>query len=197
MYMYKLISFALVGAASAMASGLSCKAYGVAGNLVSLDFFHHDSQLLEFTLDKTVDGHPALASTQHSKQLFQFFSCNSPSKHYKKGGQVRSLMNTSLCLTPGTVYLPSDKMGDAMPYPENADNRISLQPCESEHSLQLRKQWFMETETNKAGLVQVSQQGWRSDSTSDTLIITDDGVALTSHPDKGTEPRHLHIKARV
>ena len=109
MYMYKLISFALVGAASAMASGLSCKAYGVAGNLVSLDFFHHDSQLLEFTLDKTVDGHPALASTQHSKQLFQFFSCNSPSKHYKKGGQVRSLMNTSLCLTPGTVYLPATR----------------------------------------------------------------------------------------
>ena len=55
----------------------------------------------------------------------------------------------------------------------------------------------METETNRAGLVQVSQQGWRSDSTSDTLIITDDGVALTSHPDKGTEPKHLHIKARV
>ena len=61
----------------------------------------------------------------------------------------------------------------------------------------MRKQWFMETETNRAGLVQVSQQGWRSDSTSDTLIITDDGVALTSHPHKGTEPKHLHIKARV
>ena len=197
MYMYKLISFALAGAASAMASGLSCKAYGVAGNLVSLDFFHHDSQLLEFTHDKTVDGHPALAPTQHSKQLFQFCSRNSPSKHNKTGGQVRSRTNTSLCLTPGTVYLPSDKMGDAVPYPDNADNRISLQPCESEHSLQLRKQWFMETETNRAGLVQVSQQGWRSDSTSDTLIITDDGVALTSHPHKGTEPKHLHIKARV
>lgn len=197
MFMYKLIPFALAGAASVMATGFSCKAVGVAGNLVSLDFFHRDSQLLEFTHDRTVDGHPALASTNHTKQLFQFYGCSSPSKHYKKGGQVRSLTNTSLCLTPGSVYVPSDKMGDATLYPENADNRISLQPCETEHSLQLRKQWFMETETNKAGLVQVSQQGWRTDSTSDTLILTNDGVALTSHPDKHTEPKHLYIKART
>lgn len=195
--MYKLIPFALAGAAGAMATGLSCKAVGVAGNLVSLDFHNHDSQLLEFSHNKMVDGHPALVSTKHTKQLFQFYSCGSPSKHYKKGGQVRSLSNTSLCLTPGTVYLPSDKMGDASPYPENADNRISLQPCGSEHSLQLRKQWFMETETNKEGLMQITQQGWRSDSTSDTLIITDDGVAITSHPDKHTEPKHLHIRSRA
>ena len=192
--MHKTILLLLAGVASCMASRNECKPQGVAGNLAVVHLANKKVELLEFSDKKNVDGSPALVTTNQTNQMFQFYSCSSPSKNFKNGGQVRSLANTSLCVTPGNIYHYNEGKNEYFPYPKDADDRISLQPCETEHNFRMRTQWFMETETTKSCMARLSQQGWRWDGASDTVITTDDGVALSAKHYLESEPK-LHIRA--
>lgn len=193
-FMFKTVLLLLVGVAFCAAAKFECKAQGVAGNLAIVHLTNKKVKLLEFSDKKNVDGSPALVTTNKTDQMFQFYSCPSPSKNYKNGGQVRSVSNTSLCVTPGNIYHYNDQDKEYYPYPKDADDRLSLQPCETEHNFKMRTQWFMETETSKSCMVRLSQQGWRWDGTSDTVVTTDNGVALTAQHSLNSEPK-LHIVA--
>lgn len=138
-----------------------------------------DTELYEFSHKKQVNGHDALVRAVNATQKFQFFRCNVPYGKYKSGGQVRSAANHSMCVTPGAVYRWNSNL-TATQYPAEADARISLQPCATEHSLHLRKQWFAKTATPKNCISQLSLQGWRSDAPSDAVIMSENGVALGS-----------------
>lgn len=158
--------------------GLSCKPAGPAGNLVSLSFSGNHSEVYEVSGSKKVNGHPALVKTKETSQVFQFYECSAPTSKYKKGGQVRSILNDTMCITPGALYRYNNGSQNFTKYPEDADDRISLQPCAQEHSLTMRLQWFMGTETEKNCVWQISQQGWKTDLASDEVVFSENGVAL-------------------
>lgn len=173
-----LLTLWIICISQCIAARLSCKPQGVAGSLVGIHISGNTSEHFEVSNSKEVNGYPALIKVDKTDQMFQFFQCEPPSKKYKAGGQLRSLKNTSMCLTPGQVQRYDHDSGNYSPYPQDVDDRISLQPCMDTHSLLLRKQWFMETETEYGCRMRVTQQGWRTDGTSDTIIMSENGVAI-------------------
>ena len=158
--------------------GLSCKPAGPAGILMSVSFSGNHTEVYEVSDTKKVNGHPALVKAKETEQVFQFYECNAPTSKYKTGGQIRSVLNDSMCITPGAVYRFNTGIQNFTKYPEHADDRISLQPCAQVHSLTMRLQWFMGTETENSCAWQISQQGWKTDLASDEVVLSENGVAL-------------------
>lgn len=168
-------------ASAAMAREWNCKPYMTPGTLLSKSIVANRTETFEISRTKKVDGHPALVKVDSTDQTFQFYECDPPSPNYKQGGQIRSASNTSLCLSPGDLYRYNYHVGNFTKYPEDADERISLEPCATVHSLTMRRQWFMVTETENKCLSRVSQQGWKTDGTSDVVVLSENGVALGSN----------------
>lgn len=160
---------------------LSCHPQGDAGYLTSVDLHGRHNTTYGFSSKSPLRGHPRLMSMPDTNQTFQFYACKPPSAHYKPGGQIRSTSNSSMCLTPGVVY--RYQLGDrnVTQYPPHADARITLQPCADEANLELRKQWFMATNTNYKCVSHISQQGWSSDGAGDIVRSSDAGVSLGTH----------------
>lgn len=175
--------------------GLTCKPSGPAGNLVSLSFSGNHSEVYEVSHSKKVNGYPALVKAEETNQVFQFYECDPPTSKYKRGGQVRSVLNTSMCITPGAVYRFSVENRNFSKYPEDADDRISLQPCAHEHGLTMRLQWFMGSETEKNCAWQISQQGWKTDQASDEVVLSENGVALDNQ-EKLKKSSLIYISAK-
>ncbi|KAL4403164.1 hypothetical protein ACI68E_000948 [Malassezia pachydermatis] len=175
------IVLALAMASAAMAREWNCKPYMTPGTLLSKSIVANRTETFEISRTKKVDGHPALVKVDSTDQTFQFYECDPPSPNYKQGGQIRSASNTSLCLSPGDLYRYNYHVGNFTKYPEDADERISLEPCATVHSLTMRRQWFMVTETENKCLSRVSQQGWKTDGTSDVVVLSENGVALGSN----------------
>lgn len=157
---------------------LSCKPAGPAGLLVSLSLIGNHSEIYEVSDSKEVNGYPALVKTKDTNQTFQFYECDAPTSKYKNGGQIRSVLNNSMCITPGAVHRFNVQKGNYSKYPEDVDDRISLQPCAHVHGLDMRLQWFMGSETTKNCVWQISQQGWKTDLASDEVVLSENGVAL-------------------
>ncbi|WFD07906.1 hypothetical protein MVES1_003275, partial [Malassezia vespertilionis] len=141
-------------------------------------------ELFMFSSHHKIDGHRGLIKTNDTRQEFVFYQCSVASSKYKNGGQIRSKTNPSMCVTPGAVH--REVNGELEQYPADVDDRISLQPCATDHNLLLRKQWFTKNASPKSCIFQVTHHGWSTDAPSDVIVMSENGVALGSDVNPGT-----------
>lgn len=163
-----------------MAHQLGCSPEGKPGHLFGADVNGKDLEVYQFSDERKVNGHLGLVRAKNTSQTFQFYRCAAPFGKYKSGGQIRSVQNKTLCVTPGAVNIYHTNFTSTQ-YPEDADPRISLQPCATSHSLELRKQWFSNSATPKKCIEQMTLQGWKTDAPSDTIVMSENGVVLGTH----------------
>lgn len=183
----RLLSLAVFLAGAGAVAALNCWPVGPKGHLVGRSTDRKVTEFYHFEKWRKMDGHPMLTRVNSTNDVFQFHECELPSLHFKKGGQIRSAQHPELCVTPGTVHILKDaEHEEYSTYPQDADDRITLQPCANEHNLVLRKQWFSTFKMPEGCAVQVTQQGWKTDGNSDMVVLSENGVALgaNAHTDK-------------
>ena len=162
-------------------SNLQCSAYD-GGQSISLFFQSQSSYALAFDPNDKKDGHAKLKAVDSTSHKFQFFHCQAPSDKYngEQGskypnlyGQLRSVAHPDMCATAGHVLVKTGK-SKSEEYPPNSDGTVTLQPCATEHNLQLRLQWFgIATEPDRLPPL-LWVQGWKTDVSEDAFVVGDD-----------------------
>ena len=162
-------------------SQLQCSPYEDA-RAIKLYLSTSPSYALAFDPNDKKDGHAKLKAVDSTSHKFQFFHCQAPSDKYngEQGskypnlyGQLRSVAHPDMCATAGHVLVKTGK-SKSEEYPPNSDGTVTLQPCATEHNLQLRLQWFgIATEPDKLPPM-LWVQGWKSDISEDAFLVGDD-----------------------
>ena len=152
--------------------GRSIKLYNVTQPLYDLAFDPNDKK----------DGHAKLKAVDSTSHKFQFFHCQAPSDKYFSQqrqddteylalfGQLRSVTHPDMCATSGHVIVESTKSE----YPPNSDGTITLQPCATEDSLQLRLQWFGIDPTPESHPPPLWVKGLKTDVSLTAFLVGDD-----------------------
>ena len=181
---------------------LQCSPYEDARS-INLYYQTSSSYALAFDPNDKKDGHAKLKAVKSTPHKFKFFHCQAPSDKYasQEGdtqypalyGQLRSVAHPDMCATAGHVLKKTGK-SKSEEYPPNSDGTITLQPCATEHNLQLRLQWFgIATEPDKLPPM-LWVQGWKSDISEDAFLVgNDSSVSPTTLRPRPTVYRMYYV----